>query len=531
MRLILIRNYSNLLKFLLLTLLFQSCNKADQVFLEEKEFTSMERKFFFTNRTGDLTESKLVDFFMRQNRSKRFVEKTIKIIGFPKWEKMITIKSKSGINGRGASDSLLTTYLIPFVRDSQNYVNASLIISVYPSDTTYTYRSDWQYRNRAHGSPTVDSTAEAHALFFMFLDNRTFSYTEFNITDTSLFPTTHVANGGIKKLKILNTGISPSGRSNSEVTSVTCFDFTVCQSTSTETRTSSMLAPTCNTYTYCYTNWSTGDNGSTTSGTGGGSSGGSGGTGNPGDGSPSPCPGTTTYQRGQTATYGCGPGWNGIITPTDPCLSAQPAINIVSALTQSNSFLQAISNIHGADPNLEHSVTFGKDANGNIAASPMSTGGPNNGTVNTNWPGAYADVHNHPSNKEPSEGDLYGIIGLSVSNVGWNTRMVSNKNDEMYALAVLDTAAAKIFRNNSFIINPTYGPILKDEIMTEYQNVSLYFQQQQYSKLYSDERALAYILDKYNTGVVLLKREGTTFKRLRTSAGSQNDTYLSNDCN
>ena len=109
--------------------------------------------------------------------------------------------------------------------------------------------------------------------------------------------------------------------------------------------------------------------------------------------------------------------------------------------------------------------------------------------------------------------------------------MVSNKNDEMYALAVLDTAAAKIFRNNSFIINPTYGPILKDEIMTEYQNVSLYFQQQQYSKLYSDERALAYILDKYNTGVVLLKREGTTFKRLRTSAGSQNDTYLSNDCN
>jgi len=202
-----------------------------------------------------------------------------------------------------------------------------------------------------------------------------------------------------------------------------------------------------------------------------------------------------------------------------------------STLTQSNSFLQAISNIHGADPNLEHSVTFGKDANGNIAASPMSTGGPNNGTVNTNWPGAYADVHNHPSNKEPSEGDLYGIIGLSVSNVGWNTRMVSNKNDEMYALAVLDTAAAKIFRNNSFIINPTYGPILKDEIMTEYQNVSLYFQQQQYSKLYSDERALAYILDKYNTGVVLLKREGTTFKRLRTSAGSQNDTYLSNDCN
>ena len=132
-----IRNYSNLFAILFLILLFQSCKKSDQVASPEKELSSLERKFFFTNRTGDLTEGKLVDFLIRQNRSKSFVEKTTKIIGFPRWEKMITVKRKNGVSGRGASDSLLTTYFIPFVRDSQNYVNASLIISVYPNDTTF----------------------------------------------------------------------------------------------------------------------------------------------------------------------------------------------------------------------------------------------------------------------------------------------------------------------------------------------------------------------------------------------------------
>lgn len=70
-----------------MTLLFQSCKKSDQVVSIEKELSSLERKFFFTNRTGDSTEGKLVDFLIRQNRSKSFVEKTTKIIGFPRWGK------------------------------------------------------------------------------------------------------------------------------------------------------------------------------------------------------------------------------------------------------------------------------------------------------------------------------------------------------------------------------------------------------------------------------------------------------------
>jgi hypothetical protein len=123
------------------------------------------------------------------------------------------------------------------------------------------------------------------------------------------------------------------------------------------------------------------------------------------------------------------------------------------------------------------------------------------------------------------------IMGLYRSRPGWNTRIVSNRNGETYALVVVDTTAAKTFRNNNFIIDPLYGPIFSDEIFEKFKEVSGYFQQQGYHELYSDERALAYILDKYNSGVIFLKKEGATFKRLRTSTGPQNGTYDTNDCN
>jgi len=49
--------------------------------------------------------------------------------------------------------------------------------------------------------------------------------------------------------------------------------------------------------------------------------------------------------------------------------------------------------------------------------------------------------------------------------------------------------------------------------------------------MYISGYPLLCILDKYNSGVLLLKKEGSTFKRLRTSTGLQNGTFYSNDCN
>lgn len=443
---------------------------------------------------------------------------------------MITVRKKGNGSGKGASDSTGTTYYIPFVRDSQQYVNASMIINTTASDTSFGYRCDWEYQNKVHGSPEMDTTAEGHAVFFMFFDNITFGFTDFTITDSSLFRTADSSSGEPKTLKILNSATPYAGKGNSVGFTITCMTFTVCEPLTRGFRTS-VWAPNqnCTSYTQCYSNWSAGSNGGTNGGTGIGNTVGTGGGGNTGGGTPPPCQGTTSSQRGQTVTPGCDPGWS-VTPPADPCLTAQPAINSPNTLFQNSTVANAIASIHAQDPTIEHSISLGRDANGNITASSITPGGTHSGTVNTNWPGGFADVHNHPSNNEPSPGDLYMIMGLCKSRPGWNTKILSNRNGKTYAFVVVDTAAAKTFRDNSFAINPTYGPVFSDVQNDEFQNVFGFYQQQSYSSRDSKERALAYILDKYNSGVILLKKEGTTFKRLRTTTGPQNGTYDSNDC-
>jgi hypothetical protein len=535
---------THLFLFVFLGCIMFMCSKKDQAATHVQESDHIEKKFFTTNRTQNGDEKVLVDYLIRQQQKSKFVEKTVAQIGYPRWDKMIVLKRKGNKSGRGESDSSVTSYYIPFVRDSQQFVNASMIINTTANDTSFGYRCDWEYQNKSHGSPAVDTTAEGHATFFMFFDYITFGYTEFYLTDDELFPLSQPIIGGKKKLSFLSISTQSTGKGQSAGYYENCVDFYVCGSPSSPTCTgpggcdylNCPLPPGSPGYCYlvttvCVGGWQDPTGGSSGS-TGSGSSTGSGGGGNNGGGTPPPCPGTSTSQRGQTAVYGCGPGWNGIGNPpTDPCLTAQPVINSLNTLFQNATVTNAIASIHAQDSTREHSISLGRDANGNITASSITSGGPSSGTVNTSWPGGFADVHNHPSNNEPSPGDLYMIMGLYRSRPGWNTRIVSNRNGETYALVVVDTTAAKTFRNNNFIIDPLYGPIFSDEIFEKFKEVSGYFQQQGYHELYSDERALAYILDKYNSGVIFLKKEGATFKRLRTSTGPQNGTYDTNDCN
>lgn len=527
-------NYDGLSKrlvaFIFLGCSLIMCTKKDQLATAEKEPGKIEKRFFTGNRTQNGDEKALVDYLIRQHQKNKFVEKTVEQIGYPRWDKMIVLKRKGNKSGRGESDSSITSYYIPFVRDSQQFVNASMIINTTASDTSFGYRCDWEYQNKPHGSPAVDTTAEGHATFFMFFDYITFDQTEFIITDTSLFSMPNEINEEPKKLKIVSS--STSGRGNTVGFSITCINFIVCEPPKRGFRISSLVAPSCTSYTHCYSNWSAGGNGGTSPSSGAGTSVGTGGGGNTGGGAPPPCPGTSTSQRGQTVTPGCNPGWNGIGTPpADPCLTAQPVITSLNTLLQNATVANAIASIHAQDSTREHTISFGRDANGNITASSITPGGPSSGTVNTSWPGGFADVHNHPSKNEPSQGDLYMIMGLCRSRPGWNTRIVSNRNDETYAFVVVDTLAAKAFRDNNFTNDPLYGPVFSDEIFENFREVVEYFEQQGYPRVFSNERALAYILDKYTSGVILLKKEGATFKRLRTSAGPQNGTYDSNDCN
>lgn len=101
------------------------------------------------------------------------------------------------------------------------------------------------------------------------------------------------------------------------------------------------------------------------------------------------------------------------INTDDPCVDAQPFADATTLLSTNFTFVSAKNSVEAAvlaqgNAVTEHSVTFGKDMNNNINISPiLNTNGSNSGSVNSSWPGAFADLHNHPNDQPLSPGDLY----------------------------------------------------------------------------------------------------------------------------
>jgi hypothetical protein len=172
--------------------LYSACRKTDQT-PEQQALTpkqcEIESKFFNTNRTTDPTEKALVDFLKRKNEKENFVEKTVKQIGYPIWEKTMAVKTldnNASIIQNNYPDSI-NIYYIPFVRDTQNYVNASFVVTVTPTDTLLTNLIDHQYTQLPNDPSLTIDNAEKHTLFFMLLDYIVFGYKDFQITDSLLF--------------------------------------------------------------------------------------------------------------------------------------------------------------------------------------------------------------------------------------------------------------------------------------------------------------------------------------------------------
>jgi SprT-like family len=184
------RKTKKIAAFLLTSILlfYVACRKIDAIVPEIKtlEPTSQEDKFFNMNRTGSPIEKSIVEFLKRANTKLNFVQPTIRQIGYPHWDKAILLR-KSNFQGRSSTvtDSLI---IIPFVRDTQSYVNAVLAIELSPNDTTTTWLCDWQYTNKAYTTnPLQDNSAEKFALFMMMMDAQVFGHKDFCITDSSLF--------------------------------------------------------------------------------------------------------------------------------------------------------------------------------------------------------------------------------------------------------------------------------------------------------------------------------------------------------
>ncbi len=213
----------------------------------------------------------------------------------------------------------------------------------------------------------------------------------------------------------------------------------------------------------------------------------------------------------------------------DPCAEAEATANKATTLSQTGFYSTAKDKIRAAfaEDGLEHAISFGKDAAGNNINSAMSTGNGHSSHIEAGT-NIFADIHNHPKGTPPSSGDLYGFIGMAADNSHYETRYIITAGDVVYALVIVNLKAAKDFVTKyPKVSNPGYQPGFPDSLVDEINQMKAVYAA-------TDEMATAFILDKYNTGVALLKQESDgNFKRLVTVEATDptgSKKYVAENC-
>lgn len=302
---------------------YAACRKIDIPEGNEKELTPERKqlKFYNSHPSSDPHVKALNAYLQRQNVQSDFVEKTIERVGYPIWAK--TQISKTGdLSGRSMEDSVTYVY-IPFSRENENIVNASLIIRTTSSDTTTDWVCDWQYTDKPRGSISLPGTAENLAVFFMRFQHAIFGDSIFAITDSTLF--SGWGTWGIRERRAKIKSLSNGGRGNNQPV-YECIDFYECGTPDwcyAHGGCDYLNCPTyqcflTESYCSCVSNCSggSGATGGGGSGTGGGGSdtGGGGGTPPPPECQPVANKGNNVTPPGE----GCPPGWNPPPPPPSP---------------------------------------------------------------------------------------------------------------------------------------------------------------------------------------------------------------------
>jgi hypothetical protein len=198
----------------------------------------------------------------------------------------------------------------------------------------------------------------------------------------------------------------------------------------------------------------------------------------------------------------------------DPCEEAKAGAAAATLFAKDSLYHAALANIKNAFAldMKEHCISFGKDAANNIISSAISNGGATSGKV-PSITNAFADLHNHPNNLPPDAGDFYGLIDINKTNHDYKTRFVVTANGTVYALLVTDPATALAFTEKYPRQPPAYPggpPGFPVAIVDEAREMK-------YQYHCTDEMVLAFILQKYNAGLSLLKQHSNgTFKKIIT---------------
>jgi hypothetical protein len=304
--------------FLIIILFFHtSCNKNDTyTSVQYKVYSEIENKFFNSNESKENSVISAMNIIKRINDKHEIVEDIVTKIGYPIWNKALVFSNSSYRTETITEYDSVNIISIPFARDSQNYVNASLLFKMTSTDTSFQYILDWQYIDFGFTENPNEINAKDVFNLFMRHNFNVFNSKNFQVTDGRLLG----YNLEEERTIIIDTNSLENGNVVSNILSpvTLCTPYIECNSCSQKgTESNSIIIVCCNpTFgEFCSTIWIE-DGWNPVNGSGGsGSSGGGNGTSGTGwTPQTSPC-GTITVNISDP----CGTGWTILPDPnSDP---------------------------------------------------------------------------------------------------------------------------------------------------------------------------------------------------------------------
>lgn len=491
-------------------LLINACRKIDP---QSNESVNLKEELFFSSHKSSEPLVQAINSFMkRRNGKDSFVNTTIERIGYPRWDKAIIIRPDN-TSGRGASDSAELTY-IPFVRENENFVNAALLVRTLERDTSFRYICDWQYHYAEKGA-FEDTTAERIGLTLMTLDKEVFQRTKYIVTDSLLFNS--YMPDSIKGMSAhLEFGPEDDARNvnrNQLKGGVVYFYVFVTNYVPFYWQAVTYF----NLNNFNFENWNFGN-------AGGGGSGGGGGS------SPPPCPGGIS--RG-AAYDNCTPGWEPmpVDSPEDPCTTAKNSAKRMDSIytwSKADSVLATIPNLttetnekvfpifrkYVINPHNVHDTTF----TNNYSCGSVQTGTDSNFNVTFSVPYLQihaATLHTHPPKKYAahSAGDIYELITNSIQDPRFEGSFVHAADSSEYVITITNPSLATAFfaTQSQYLTNDKWN--VDSDIGKAYANAYDHFiavhKNDSNQKNLAHEKAMAAVLYKFNSGVILNKKDAS----------------------
>lgn len=180
---------------------------------------------------------------------------------------------------------------------------------------------------------------------------------------------------------------------------------------------------------------------------------------------------------------------------------------------------------------------------GSYTASDLKEGKTGSATIAVNSSTIY-DIHTHTDDKREgynvytgfSVGDIYGTFEASNTYNNYKGSIVISYDGSEYLLAVDDRSKLLQFWGNMAnreLFKSGDNTIFKNKGMDdEYRDIRRYLESQKYSNDDAHDYALSYLLDKYNTGLKISKKEKGTdsFKETKTTQDTKTKEYKPSIC-